>query len=121
MTDIGWQLEDALGKLAAQGSSQQIAAYFEREDIVGYRLTVSRCPVANYLRQTLGDVQDDLKVFPRTNIVNEACGEAHLRGRQGGVTVSTSAYLPQEVAKFALEFDRGMYSTLVIQAIEADE
>lgn len=47
-------IQEVADKLAAIGSPEQIAHFFETEGIKGYKGEADHCPVANYVRRETG-------------------------------------------------------------------
>ena len=94
-------LPDALNKLAALGSPQQIADFFLDEGILGTVGHANSCPVAHYVQQFSG--LEATWISPSSDHID---GVAGISG--------TEAYLmPRVVNDFALAFDNEEYKDLI--------
>lgn len=92
---------EVVEKLAAQGSADQIAAFFESERVTGARKFAQGCPVAHYTESQTGRL---IRASPESVHTvyrhDEPCQYAVLSG-QG------------PVAEFMVKFDGGAYPELV--------
>jgi hypothetical protein len=94
-------LTEAVEKLAALGSPQQIADFFQAEGIHGLVGHAHSCPVARYVQQVTGAGRVWVSPSREHN------------GGVGGVGNRYSCYLPRAVNDFALAFDNEEYRGLI--------
>lgn len=101
-------LTDALDKLAAQGTSHQVAQYLLDHAVIGRIGSPVACPLACYLDR-LVDSDEHVIVGPMgAHVVRDV--------RVIDVDESFDLYsvdLPEPVAAFVAEFDDGLYPDLI--------
>lgn len=99
-------LPELLDKLAALGSTAQIADFLRQEQIQGRPLSVRRCPVARYLQREL---KQAVWVLPNTS--PDPKYDPGGAGIDNGSSEVTP--LPDLINTFANEFDECAYPDLI--------
>lgn len=98
---------EVVDKLAALGSGQQIAQFFEERGIVGSMGWSDTCPVANYIRRETGRwVQAGIFTVSSPGVFAVEEGAFTL-------DVKDQVALPEPIMDFIVDFDRGKYPRLV--------
>lgn len=88
---------ETINKLAALGSSRQIALYLEEQQCAGHRNLAQSCPLARYVSRETGEV---VRVGGLICEYDAAFGVA-------------LAFLPDGVREFVKDFDHGRYPNLI--------
>lgn len=111
-------VREALDKLVAHGSANQIAEYLEQEGVTGHRSSASTCVIAEYVRTTAEALR--ARVVPTgelvthypdgTNSIKCFPGRIEWRGYDGE---EHAVPIPGELDRLANSFDRGDFPALV--------
>lgn len=97
-------IPELLDKLATQGNAEQIAAYFEEQEVQGFRRKHASCPVARYLHRE-GPTRS-VRVGRWFADWETALQAGHCE-------------LPDPVRDFVTNFDNGRYPALEAESVES--
>lgn len=98
------KVAEALGKLAACGSTRQIADHLLEQECIGSIGKPTRCPVAKYIQKMTG-------VFVHVGTTQWARDFAMHRARRRGM-------LPEEVHQFVVGMDSGQFPELSKRSLQ---